>query len=435
MDNFNRPNSRDYGYDAQREKIARMSKEGYRQLKANKLSFAKELFSQILTIDDKNNYALVGLGDCERKLCNFEEAVPLYLRCLDVYPDNNYALFGLADCYRSMGKYKEGAEVWERYLKYDTNNITVLTRVADTYRKLRDYNKSKSFYMRVLDLDPNNSYALIGLGHLNYDYHYYDEALKYWVSMLKLQGDNVDIRVLTSIGNCYRKIRDFGEGYKYFQKAISMEANNFYALFGIADCLRGLGRSDEAIKYWETILRRDSNNKTILTRVGDAYRKKGDLASAEEYYNRALDVEFDTYAAMGLAFICKDKGNYEEAIKRFEHLTQTDAENYRPYVELSNCYIDRGQKAEAIKTLEAFSKQGTFNETVMQMLSSLRDGGRGVVPVPYTAGYIAQKAAASDKTFVRDVSGAQSAPQVSSGGGEGDDAFSKIPVEGDWNSL
>lgn len=419
MDNFNRGSDR--GFDAEREKIARMSKEGYRQLKANKLSFAKELFREILTIDDRNNYALVGLGDCERKLCNFEEAVPLYQKCLDEYPDNNYALFGLADCYRSMGRYKEGAEVWERYLKYDTNNITVLTRVADTYRKLRDYNKSKGFYLRVLALDPNNSYALIGLGHLNYDYHYYDEALKYWTDMLKQQGENVDIRVLTSIGNCYRKVRNFAEGYKYFERAIKMEGNNFYALFGIADCLRGLGRSDEAIKYWETILKRDTNNKTILTRVGDAYRKIGDFDAARDYYNRALDVEFDTYAAMGLAFICKESGNYKEAMERFEHLTQTDAENYRPYLELATCYVEKGQKAEAIKVLESFGKQGIFNENITQMLSSLREGGRGEYP-----------------HIVRtEVSPAAREEHTSFGAGYGAAKEGKgaIPVEGDWNSL
>lgn len=413
MESFNRDVAKFGGYarDNTREKIARMSKEGYRQLKANKLSLAKELFREILTIDENNNYALVGLGDCERKLCNFEEAVPLYRQCLDVYPNNNYALFGLADCYRSMGKYKEGAEVWEEYLKYDADNITVLTRVADTYRKLRDYNKSKGFYLRVLDLDKANSYALIGLGHLNYDFHNYDDALKYWTDMLNLQGENVDIRVLTSIGNCYRKMKRFEEGYRYFERAIDMEANNFYALFGIADCLRGMNRSKDAIKYWEMILKRDAANKSILTRVGDAYRKVSMYNEAEEYYSRALDVEFDTYAAMGLAFICKEKGNYKEAIERFERLTHTDSENYRPYLELAACYVESGQKAEAIKALESFQRLGLYNESVTQMLSSLRrEGGERETVEKQDVPYIPH----ADGTL---------------------SYHSNIPIEGDWNSL
>ena len=123
--------------------ISELSKKGYRLLKENRLQEAKEAFSKILNLEENNNYALVGLGDTERKQNHFREAINYYSLCLSCHPGNNYALFGLADCYKALNQYHKAIEIWEQYLVHDDRNITVLTRVADAYRKTRDFKKSK----------------------------------------------------------------------------------------------------------------------------------------------------------------------------------------------------------------------------------------------------------------------------------------------------
>ena len=95
----------------------------------------------------------------------------------------------------------------------------------------------------------------------------------YYPRMVELQAEAVDIRVLTSIGNCYRKLKQFESGVPYFEKALAKEPDNFYALFGLADCYRGTARPNLSLDYWNRILAKDPRNKVILTRAGDAYRK------------------------------------------------------------------------------------------------------------------------------------------------------------------
>ena len=73
--------------------ISELSIKGYQKLKSNDLEAAKEFFEKILELDTNNNYALVGLGDTERKSENFAEAINFYNKCLEFHPDNNYALF------------------------------------------------------------------------------------------------------------------------------------------------------------------------------------------------------------------------------------------------------------------------------------------------------------------------------------------------------
>jgi tetratricopeptide (TPR) repeat protein len=351
--------------------ISELSKKGYHLLKENRVAEAMDCFSQILTADFNNNYALVGMGDASRKRGSFREAVDFYQRCLACHPGNNYALFGLADCYKALNQYHKAIEIWEQYLLHDDKNITVLTRVADAYRKIRDFEHSKAVYLRVLEMEGTNPYAIIGLGHLHYDFKEYREALFYWEKMLNLNRDNVDIRVLTSIGNCYRKLKTFEKGIPYFEQALSKEPYNFYALFGLADCYRGLNCQELSLQYWNRILDQDSRNKVILTRAGDAYRSMEDYERAVDYYERALNIEFDTYAVLGLALVAKAQGKYGEAVESLKRLIQQDPKNYRLYIELADSFVRTGEKNQARETLEEFQKLGIRNNGIAEMLERL----------------------------------------------------------------
>jgi tetratricopeptide (TPR) repeat protein len=352
--------------------IAELSKKGYQYLKENRVGDAERNFRQILERDVENNYALVGLGDAARKRGAHREAVDQYKKCLIYHPGNNYALFGLADCYKALNQYQKAIEIWEQYLLHDNKNITVLTRIADAYRKVRDFRKSKAIYLRVLEMEMDNPYALIGLGHLHYDFKEYRDALHYWQRMVHAQGDAVDIRVLTSIGNCYRKLKQFDMGIPYFEKALHKEQDNFYALFGLADCHRGVGQPEKSLEYWNHILDKDPRNKVILTRAGDAYRAMEDYITAAEYYERALNIEFDVYAVLGLAAISRLQGKLSDAIESLKRLVQNDSKNYRLHLELANCYLAVGDRRKAEDTLHDFQRLGIRNAQVQELLSKIQ---------------------------------------------------------------
>lgn len=358
--------------DEKLKKISELSKKGYQFIKEGEFQSASSAFQEILAIEENNNYALVGLGDSARKQNKLDDAIMFYSKCLTIYPNNNYALFGLADCYKSQNQYGKAITIWQKYLEHDEKNITVITRVADAYRKTHDFKRSKELYIRVLDIETDNAYALIGLGHLNYDFKEYKDALYYWNRIYEINKDSVDIRVLTSIGNCYRKLKNFESGTRYFEKALEREPNNFYALFGLADCYRGMNQQFKSVEYWNKILESDPRNKVILTRAGDAYRTTGNYEAAKEYYTKALNIDFDVYAAIGMALICKGEGKYDEAIERFQKLINDDPKNSRLYNDLADCYIAKNDKASAIKTLESYLLIDGRNTMIKQTLDKIK---------------------------------------------------------------
>ncbi|MDT8298235.1 MAG: tetratricopeptide repeat protein [Spirochaetaceae bacterium] len=346
--------------------ISELSKQGYQLLKEGLIERAIANFKVILEIQPDNNYALVGMGDAYRKDRRPDEAAGFYKDCLKFHPGNNYALFGLADCYKTTGQYNRAIEIWEKYLVHDDTNITVLTRVADAYRKVRNHDRSKELYLRVLEADANNSYALVGLGHLHYDFKEYAEALKYWLRLEDLVGRRVDIRVLTSIGNCHRKLKTFKDGVLYFKRALEKQPGNFYALFGLADCYRGMNESDQSLVYWNKILEKDPRNKVILTRAGDAYRAINDLDTAARCYRDALEIEYDVYAAMGIAIIDRLKGDYTSALSKLDELISKEPKNHRLYIEAANCWRALGDPDSAAKVIENYFSTGMQNEAVSE---------------------------------------------------------------------
>ena len=228
-------------------------------------------------------------------------------------------------------------------------------------------------YLQVLEMEERNPYAIIGLGHLHYDFKEYRDALFYWEKMIEFNKDNVDIRVLTSIGNCHRKLKTFNDGIVYFEKALDRDPYNFYALFGIADCYRGMNQQHRSMEYWNRILEQDPRNKVILTRAGDPYRNMGEFEKAVEYYQQALNIEFDTYAVLGLAVVARIQGKYDDAIESLKKLIQQDPRNYRLHIELADCYVKKGEKHKAIDMLEEFQQQWLRNVYIAEYLEKLKE--------------------------------------------------------------
>jgi len=352
--------------------ISELSKLGYYYLKEDRLDEAEEKFNKILDYDPKNNYALVGLGDVARRKNKHTDAVKYYSACLEVDNTNNFALFGLADSYKALRMYDKAINIWERYLQKDEQNITVLTRIADAYKKIKNYEKSKEVYLRAIQVEESNPYALIGLGYLNFDFKYYKEAQKFWEDVLAIPGQEANIKILTALGNCCRKLKSFEKGLVYFERALKIEKDNFYALFGMADCYRGIKDNHKSLEYWEHILENDPDNKVILTRAGDTLRNLNMLDQAEDYYKKALNVGFDTYAVLGLAIISKMRGHFEEALKSLNKLISNDPENARLFIEAAECHIALNHKDRAVEVLTDFTRNGNRNIYISEMLIKLK---------------------------------------------------------------
>lgn len=272
--------------------------------------------------------------------------------------DDLASLRALADQYRRERRYGDARDVWKRIIEIDSNAVDVILRLADADRKAHDFAAARSGYERAMELEPDNAYAVVGLGNLLYEFGKYAEALDAWRHALDRDGDDVDIRVLTSVGNCYRKLGEHQKAREFFERAVDREPDNAYALYGLADTYRGLRMPSESLACWEKMLESDPRNRMVLTRAGDALRTLGRNEEAVTRYRQALELGFDVYAALGLASINRRQHHFDEAIGTLEEVIARAPRNARAYLELADCYADRGRIPEALATLARYERAG-----------------------------------------------------------------------------
>lgn len=324
--------------------LVSLSKQGNRLLKEGALTQAEKTFREIIELEPGNSYALVGLAQVAKRQGDLARAIDCYQRCLQVSPYNSVAMLGLADCLRASNQLTKALTLWEKHQELHGQDTAVLTRMADAYRRTKRMEQARQAYTQALAAEPHNAYALIGLGYLCYEVQSYEEALKYWSQAHALQATRSDVRLLTNLGNCHRKLKSFAQGVAFFEYALQHEPGNFFALFGLADCYRGMHQPEQSLHYWQQILAHDPANKIVLTRAGDALRQLGQIDAAQQRYLAALQIGFDCFAAMGLATVLKIKGQYQAALTHLQGILGSDPNNVRVQQLIADCRqrIDAG---------------------------------------------------------------------------------------------
>lgn len=309
--------------------LVQLSRKGSQQLKNGEIDAAQQTYQEMIELEPTNTYALVGMARVAGRHAQWKEAERWYLRCLEVAPYNHVALIGLADTYRADAQLPKALSIWKKCLKLDANDLSVLTRMADAYRISGQCELACQTYQKALEIDPQHAFALIGLGYVHYDMKDYAQALTCWNSASLADPTRVDVRLLTNLGNCERKLLHFEAALPYYQRALALESNNTYALYGLADCHRGLHQPERSLQYWRQILALQPNNKVVLTRAGDALRLLGRFDDALASYQLALAQGADLYATLGLAKVHQARGQAQSALQLLEQALHTDPGNER----------------------------------------------------------------------------------------------------------
>ena len=70
--------------------------------------------------------------------------------------------------------------------------------------------------------------------------------------------------------------------------------------------------------------------------------------------------------------LAKIQGRFDEATDSISRLIQQDSKNYRLYLELADCRLRKGEKNQAIETLEGFQRMGVRNQVVTELLERIK---------------------------------------------------------------
>lgn len=194
-----------------------------------------------------------------------------------------------------------------------------------SYLSNGDLNKAFIEFQQALKANPENKETLNFLGYISTRYGKYEEAVS------------------------------------YYKKAVAIDPNYSEAINNLGIAYAQLEQWDEAIEQFKTALQ-DTTYRTperAYANLGFVYYRKGQYHEAEEALKEALvrnPVSARPLYVLGLVY--EELGEENLAIESFMKVIGMVPDYIDAHWELANIYLQKGDKARALKHFKAVAEKG-----------------------------------------------------------------------------
>ncbi len=250
-------------------------------------------------------------------------------------------------------EYKKAIESYNLSLRMSPKAWQAHLGLADTYRSMGDYDLAVREYKRLLQINPARLRVFNSLVQLYTQRGMYEEAFL----LLRQAGEKISDSEATGASLCYSYIVDALDR----STALFLEQEN-----------------KKAISVLENSLKRCKGPPIVYYTLGLFYYSAQDYRNAEEYLNKALEIDADYYHAYKLlSNIYFEQGDFEKSIfygKKALFINKKDAGIYSD-IGLALMNLERYE--EAITFLGQSIKLDPQNKGYIYSLASVyRDSKR-----------------------------------------------------------
>lgn len=271
------------------------------------------------------------LGYAFHKLGQIDSALACYNKCLSLKSDYSNALKQLGYISYEKDKYDEALSYFSQY---ETASKTPITDYLYWYRKgfmnnaQKNYDAAKIALLRSLEnkVDYENTYLELGYAcsRLKQD----NDAINYFN---KAKDLNPSSHVAyNGIAEVYRdNKKDIDQAMSWYQKSLSVKADERKACFGMGYCLNSKGRYSEALNYLKKAIEKEPTYTAAYVELGYSYYRTGDNSQAETGLKKALELNPKNENAryyLGLVYISqKNKSKAQQMADELKNLNSKNA--------------------------------------------------------------------------------------------------------------
>lgn len=227
----------------------------------------------------------------------------------------------------------DSAMFYLREIKDKTIYQKTFFAVAQDFLAKENNEAAKKAYTQIIDNKYENyKEAMMGLGIVNYNLKDYDKAI-YWLSEFSkaMPKENKEMVSYLRASALYRK-GSTDEAIKYFEDLANVNPSTEYSRKATLYLIEIYSnRKDEAnVNFYLNKIKGTKEYNTAMTMIGDLYVTKENYDKALDYYNQSDDKN-NPKLIYGEAYSLYKKGRYEEALKKFQSLKNSDYYNQSIY--------------------------------------------------------------------------------------------------------
>ncbi len=267
-------------------------------------------------------------------------------------PNASFLVEDIAELYRMSGRLRDAVEEAQAALKANPNDLDARRVLAHIYTQQIGDSQSKSV----------------------------DEGMvRRAVEQYKIitEKDPKDVESLVMLGRLDRVLEDSVDAEAAFRKAIAIEPGNEDAITGLASIYSDRGDAKTAASLLEGLVQKNPSPRALIT-LANNYESMREYSLAADAYKKAIEldpsrVELKQALAQELAMA----GRYDEAIKTYQEMADSNQQDASPYLGMAQIYRDQKKLDLARQVLEKAKKLDPGNiEIRYDEVQLLQDEGR-----------------------------------------------------------
>ena len=190
---------------------------------------------------------------------------------------------------RHEGRLQAAKKCFNEILQQDSSYSAAYLQMAEILAQEEEYHESIRYYRHFLRLDeeqPSSWYAVGVLYFNTKDFHNAVGAFE----KAQQKGHPADADYYLHLGTAYLHIRQVEKGVQHLQSCLALRENDPRPMQALGHHYFLAGNYGAAITYWDKLVTIQPENAFALFMLGKSYIGNGEVAKGEELCDRALAV-------------------------------------------------------------------------------------------------------------------------------------------------
>ena len=163
------------------------------------------------------------------------------------FPESDAALFLLGSAYGQLGDIEKNIVSWKEAIRLNPQRADVYDELAQLLKDQGDIEQALVYWQQGLRIDPRHAKSLWALANTYIERHQAEQA----VDLLERACDIAprSARNYYLLGQAYRQLKQYEDALPQYERAIELDPNHYNALYDLALTYRNLDRPEQAKAY------------------------------------------------------------------------------------------------------------------------------------------------------------------------------------------
>ena len=271
----------------------------------------------------------------------------------------------LAALYIEVGELRKAKDIYDRILLKNKVNAEVFYQYAILSTQLCDTDTAEKILKKVIKMQPNSAKAHKDLGVIYLGKRLFDWAEDEFSIAMELAPDDFDI--VFEYANYLYSVADYQKADKYYEKAISIDANSIVRTFLALNRLALNNLESAKALISEAVVSSNEHEYTLFV-AGRVHYALKDYEEAKSYLIKALEkkVADDTMNLLGLTYF--ELGEFDKANNIFLNLLDKNPKNTVLLINSAKCYENMGDADKALEQAERLLEIFPDSEEALELI-------------------------------------------------------------------